>query len=96
MAFSSAPKAFQSLENIRRKRSVSFFSKSLEFYASSVELSEDGKMGRIYANPKPIWARRTKRKKKQAKVKAQVCTIRHKFAPPGEEDFHILKFFSKK
>ena len=45
MAFSSAPKAFQSLENTHRKRSVSFFKKSLEFYASSIELSEDGKNG---------------------------------------------------
>ena len=50
MAFSSAPKAFQSLENTHRKRSVSFFKKSLEFYASSIELSEDGKNG------KPGWS----------------------------------------
>ena len=46
MAFSSAPKAFQSLENTHRKRSVSLFLKSLEFYASSIELSEDGKNGK--------------------------------------------------
>ena len=46
MVFVSAPKAFQSLENAYRKRSVSFFYKSLEFYASSVELSEDGKNGK--------------------------------------------------
>ena len=52
MAFSSAPKAFQSLENTHRKRSVSFFKKSLEFYASSIELSEDGKNGK---NGKNLW-----------------------------------------
>ena len=46
MAFSSAPKVFQSLENTHRKRSVSSFFKSLEFYASSIELSEDGKNGK--------------------------------------------------
>ena len=47
MAFVNAPKAFQSLKNAYRKRSVSLFSKSLEFYASSVELSEDGKNGKL-------------------------------------------------
>ena len=46
MAFRSAPKAFQSLENTHRKRSVSLFFKSLEFYASSIELSDDGKNGK--------------------------------------------------
>jgi hypothetical protein len=48
---------------------------ALEFYASSVELSEDGKMGRIYRQPKAnmaIWERCAKRKKKQAKVKGTV------------------------
>ena len=29
----------------------------------------------------------------KSKVKAQVCTTRHKFAPPGEEDCHF--FFRK-
>ena len=76
MTFSSAPKAFQSIENAYRKQSVSLFLKSLEFYASSIELSEDGKMGRIYANPSQSGQDRTKRKKKQAKVKGMVCTIR--------------------
>ena len=53
MAFSSAPKAFQSLENTHRKRSVSLFLKSLEFYASSIELSEDGKNGKNGKNLHP-------------------------------------------
>ena len=58
MAFSSAPKVFQSLENTHRKRSVSSFFKSLEFYASSIELSEDGKNGKnLWGNPKPKWAK---------------------------------------
>ena len=61
MAFRSAPKAFQSLENTHRKRSVSLFLKSLEFYASSIELSEDGKNGKngkiLWGNPKPKWAK---------------------------------------
>ena len=53
MTFSSAPKAFQSLENTHRKRSVSLFFKSLEFYASSIELSEDGKNGKNGKNLHP-------------------------------------------
>jgi len=94
MAFSSAPKAFQSLENTHRKRSVSLFFKSLEFYASSIELSEDGKMGRIYRQPK---ANMGKMRKKEEKTRQK---LRGRFEPqgdgrferPGGEDF----FFSKK
>ena len=63
MTFSSAPKALQSLENTHRKQSVSLFLKSLEFYTSSIELSEDGKMGRMYANPKPHYEKLKKKGK---------------------------------
>ena len=75
MAFSSAPKAFQSLENTHRKRSVSLFFKSLEFYASSIELSEDGKMGRIYRQPK---ANMGKMRKKEEKTRRK---LRGRFEP---------------
>ena len=71
MAFVSAPKAFRNLENAYRKRSVSLFFKSLEFYASSIELSEDGKMGRIYRQPKANMGKQKGRKNK-AKVKGTV------------------------
>ncbi len=74
MAFRRAPKAFQSLENTHRKRSVSLFFKSLEFYASSIELSEDGKMGRIYRQPK---ANMGKMRKKEEKTRSKSrCNIR--------------------
>ena len=74
---SSAPKAFQSLKNTHRKRSVSLFFKSSEFYASSVELSEDGKMARIYRQPK---ANVGKTHKKEEKTRQK---LRGRFARPG-------------
>ena len=52
---------------------MSFFKKSLEFYASSIELSEDGKMGRIYRQPK---ANMGKMRKKEEKT-------RHRFERQG-------------
>ena len=70
MTFSSAPKPFQSLENTHRKRSVSLFLKSLEFYASSIELSEDGKNGRIrriYRQPKANMGKTHKKEEKAGK-----------------------------
>ena len=78
MAFSSAPKAFQSLENTHRKQSVSLFLKSLEFYTSSIELSEDGKMGRIYRQPK---ANMGKMRKKEEKTRQK---LRGRFAREGD------------
>ena len=86
MTFSSAPKALQSIENTHRKQSVSLFLKSLEFYTSSIELSEDGKMGRIYRQPK---ANMGKMRKKEEKTRQK---LRGRFERPGGEDF----FFSKK
>ena len=74
MAFSSAPKALQSIENTHRKQSVSLFLKSLEFYTSSIELSEDGKMGRIYRQPK---ANMGKMRKKEEKTRQK---LRGRFA----------------
>ena len=95
MTFSSAPKALQSIENTHRKQSVSLFLKSLEFYTSSIELSEDGKMGRIYRQPK---ANMGKMRKKEEKTRQK---LRGRFEPQGDglnaqwrEDFHIF-FFSK-
>ena len=67
MTFSSAPKALQSIENTHRKQSVSLFLKSLEFYASSVELSEDGKMARIYRQPKANMGKTHKKEEKAGK-----------------------------
>ena len=74
MAFSSAPKALQSIENTHRKQSVSLFLKSLEFYTSSIELSDDGKMGRIYRQPK---ANMGKMRKKEEKTRQK---LRGRFA----------------
>ena len=74
MTFSSTLKAFQSIENAYRKQSVSLFFKSLEFYTSSIELSEDGKMGRIYRQPK---ANMGKMRKKEEKTRQK---LRHRFA----------------
>jgi len=93
MAFRSAPKAFQSLENTHRKRSVSLFFKSLEFYASSIELSEDGKMGRIYRQPK---ANMGKMRKKEEKTRQK---LRGRFEPQGDGlNAQVARtfFFSKK
>ena len=78
MAFSSALKAFQSIENAYRKQSVSLFFKSLEFYTSSIELSEDGKMGRIYRQPK---ANMGKMRKKEEKTRQK---LRGRFEPQGD------------
>ena len=78
MAFSSAPKAFQSLENTHRKQSVSLFLKSLEFYTSSIELSEVGKMGRIYRQPK---ANMGKMRKKEEKTRQK---LRGRFEREGD------------
>ena len=75
MTFSSAPKALQSIENTHRKQSVSLFLKSLEFYTSSIELSDDGKMGRIYRQPK---ANMGKMRKKEEKTRQK---LRGRFAP---------------
>ena len=58
---------FQSLENTHRKQSVSLFLKSLEFYTSSIELSEDGKMGRIYRQPKANMGKTHKKEEKAGK-----------------------------
>ena len=93
MTFSSAPKAFQSLENTHRKQSVSLFLKSLEFYASSIELSEDGKMARIFRQPK---ANMGKTHKKEEKTRQK---LRGRFEREGDglnaqlgEDCHIFFF----
>ena len=67
MAFSSAPKAFQSIENAYRKQSVSLFLKSLGFYASSVEFSEDGKNGKNLCQPKAKMGKTRKKEEKAGK-----------------------------
>ena len=78
MTFSSAPKALQSIENTHRKQSVSLFLKSLEFYTSSIELSDDGKMGRIYRQPK---ANMGKMRKKEEKTRQK---LRRRFEWEGD------------
>ena len=54
-------------------------------------MSEDGKNGKNLCQPKAKTGKTLKKEEKAGKVKAQVCTIRHKFARPGGGGFLFQK-----